>query len=184
VVISFLPKESRAKKGFTDKDEEDEQWGELLARVDSSRFTRLFRDLVLLAGLLRLRESSEAALIDLETIMGETEAYSKRIGSARDLHPEVKILKAIQGNIKDFSSQTLDFQKALTSSQLRVDLELLSLSLEVSNSNSSLTRDKKSRFARKLTKLAKRLRSKEEESKLTNLLAKTLQPHEDGNTGR
>jgi DNA primase len=65
------------------------------------------------------------------------------------------------------------------SSQLRVELELLSLSLQVSCSVSPDTKEKKARFARKLTKLAKHLRSKEEESKLANLLAKLLQPHED-----
>jgi len=162
-------------------EEEEENWGELLARIDASRFSMLFRNLVLLAGLLRLRESSAVVLYDLRVIMRETEKYLKRISSARGLHPEVRILETIQGNLVDFSSQSQDFQKALTSSELRIELELLSLSLQLSKSVSPEIKEKKARFARKLTKLAQHMRSQEEESKIRDLPTKTSQfPRDDG----
>nr|MDO8135735.1 hypothetical protein [Candidatus Njordarchaeum guaymaensis] len=165
----------RTRKKEVEGEEEEEQWGELLARFDVSRLSRLFRNLVLLAGLLRLRESSEAALDDLRVIMGETEEYSKRISSAMGMHPEAKILEAIQGNLDEFSSQTQNFQKALQSSELRIELELLALSLQLSRSTSKETKARKARLAHKVTKLAQHIRSKEEESKELDLLSRIFE---------
>jgi hypothetical protein len=181
VVLPQLSNYERTDRKNVGDEEEEEQWGELLAVVDSSRFSSLFRNLVLLSGLLRLHESSEVALSDLQTIMGETQAYSKRVSSASLLHPEVKILEAIQGNLQDFSSQTLDFQSALESSELRIELELMSLCLQLSRSVSPEVKEKKDKFAHKLTKLAQHIRSKEEESKLMAQVTKTSQSLEDEN---
>jgi hypothetical protein len=170
VVLSSLSTYDRAGRRETEE-EEEAQWGELLARIDFSRFTRFFRSLVLLAALLHLRESSEAALGDLRSITSETEAYSKRINSAKSMHPEARILEAIQRNLKEFSSQTQGFQNALQGSELRMELELLALSLKLSRFSSSENKARKIRFVNRITKLAKFIRAKEERSKELNLLS-------------
>jgi hypothetical protein len=173
VVLSSLSTYERG--GRKETEEEEAQWGELLARIDFSRLSKFFRSLVLLAGLLRLRESSEAALGDLRGIMSETESYSKRISSAKSMHPEARILEAIQRNLQEFSSQTQNFQDALQSSELRMELELLALSLRLSRSTSSETKAEKIRLTRRITKLARHIRAKEEKSKELDLLSKIFE---------
>jgi hypothetical protein len=175
VVLPFLSTDELAGRKGTDEEDEETQWGELLARIDVSRFSKFFRNLVLLAGLLRLRESSETALKDLGGIMSETEAYSKRINSAKSMHPEARILEAIQRNLQEFSSQTQNFQNALQSSGLRMELELLALSLRMSRSTSPETKAGKTRFTRRITKLAKYMRAKEEKSKELDILSKIFE---------
>jgi chromosome segregation ATPase len=174
VVLSSLSTYERGGRKETEE-EEEAQWGELLARVDFSRFSKFFRSLVLLAGLLRLRESSEAALRDLRGITSETEAYSKRISSAKSMHPEARILEAIQRNLQEFSSQTQNFQDALQSSELRMELELLALSLRLSRSTSSETKAERIRLTRRITKLARYIRAKEEKSKELDILSKIFE---------
>jgi hypothetical protein len=151
---------------------QEEPWIELIDRVDSSDFSKLFRNLVLVAGLLYLRESSESARIDLQTIIQETSKFSKRIASAREKHPEVKVLESIEGNLGEFSVQTEGFNKALLASELREELELLSLSLLLSRSPSSEGMRRKVSLAKKVTKLARHMKIRDERLEEKDSLSK------------
>jgi hypothetical protein len=143
------------------EDDEGRWWEDILQHIDSTRFSSLFRNLVLATGLLRLREGSEGALRDLETIISETERYSNRMSSAKNAHPEVRLLEAIEKNLTEFSLQTNDFRNALLASELRMELELTSLCLLLSKSKSPEGRARKINLARKLKRLARHIRMKE-----------------------
>lgn len=116
-------------------------------------------------GITSLARRERSALRDLDTIINETERYSNRMNSAKNAHPEVKLLEAIEKNLTEFSLQTNDFRNALLTSELRMELELASLSLLLSKSKSPERRTRKINLARKLTKLARRIRLKEGRSK-------------------
>lgn len=150
---------------MTDEEKEDLWWEDVLKNIDSSRFSKPFRNMVLITGLLRLREGGEAAIGDLETIMKETAKFSKRIGSARNRHPEAKILEQLEGNLTEFSYRTDTFHKALLASELRGELELLSLSLLLSRSSSTESRALRVKFANRLVRLAHKIKLGEEELK-------------------
>jgi hypothetical protein len=148
-----------------EEEKEDLWWEEVLRNIDSSHFSKLFRNTVLITGLLRLREGNEAAIGDLETIMKETTKFSKRIGSAIHRHPEAKILEQLEGNLTDFTYRTDIFHKAMLASELRGELELLSLSLLLSRSSSPGKRVLRTRFANRLVRFARRIKLGEEELK-------------------
>jgi hypothetical protein len=152
-------------------DKEGESWIELIDRIDSSDFSKLFRNMVLVAGLLHLRESSESALADLRTIIRETSKFSQRITRARGKHPEVAVLKSIESNLGEFSSQTDGFQKALIASELRSELELLSLSLVLSRSPSARSMVRKAKLSRRIKKLARYMKSKDKRTSEKYLLS-------------
>lgn len=165
-VSRFLPKKKEKEwQPIAEEDKEDLWWEGVLKNIDSSRFSKLFRNMVLITGLLRLREGGEAAIGDLETIMKETEKFSKRIGSARNRHPETKILEQLEGNLTEFSYRTDTFHKALLASELRGELELLSLSLSLSRSSSAESRALRVKFANRLVRLARKIKLGEEELK-------------------
>jgi hypothetical protein len=152
-------------------DEGEEPWIELLDRIDSSNFSKLFRNMVLTAGLLHLRKSSESALRDLQTIIQETSKFSQRIASATEKHPEVKVLKSIESNLGEFSTQTEGFHKALLASEMRGELELLSLSLLISRSASPGSIVWKAKLAKRITRLARHMKLKDERLKEKYLLS-------------
>jgi hypothetical protein len=171
-----LPKKKgNDPQGIAEEDREDLWWEEVLKNIDSSRFSKLFRNIVLITGLLRLREGGEAALDDLETIMKETGKFSKRIGSARNRHPEVKILQQLEGNLTEFSYRTDTFHKALLASELRGELELLSLSLLLSRSSSPESRALRVKFANRLVRLARKIKLGEEQLKKVSMPATVSQ---------
>ena len=147
------------------EDKEDLWWEDTLRNIDSAHFSRSFRNLVLLTGLLRLREGNDEAISDLETIMKETGKFSKRISSARNRHPEAKILEQLEGNLTEFSYRTDSFHKAMLASELRGELELLSLSLLLSRSSSAEKRALRTRFSNRLVRLARKIKLGEEELK-------------------
>ncbi|WXG44460.1 MAG: hypothetical protein WED04_10565 [Promethearchaeati archaeon SRVP18_Atabeyarchaeia-1] len=152
----------RKDEDFSGEIEREEPWVDLLDRIDSTNFSRLFRDIVLVAGLLHLREAGECAMKDLQVIIQETESFSKRITFAKQKHPEVDILSSIQSNLGEFSVQTCGFEKALLASELREELELLSLCLLLSRSRRPEGRTRKHNLARRLTKLARRIKIKDD----------------------
>lgn len=115
--------------------------------------------------MLHLRESSESALSDLQTIIRETSKFSERIASAKEKHPEVKVLKSIESNLGEFSLQTEGFHKALLASELRGELELLSLSLFLSRSRSPEGKVLKDNLAKRITKLARHIKLKDKRLK-------------------
>jgi hypothetical protein len=169
-VSRYLPRKKENEwQRITEEDKEDLWWEEVLKNIDSSRFSKLFRDIVLITGLLRLREGGQAAIDDLETIMKETDKYSRRIGSARSRHPEAKILGQLEGNLTEFSNRTDTFYKALLASALRGELELLSLSLLLSRSSSRESRALRVRFANRLVRLARKIKLGEEELKKVSI---------------
>jgi hypothetical protein len=155
--------------GIRGDEGEGEPWIELIDRVDSPNFSKLFRNIVLAAGLLHLRESSESALRDLETIVRETDKFSKRITLAKDKHPEVKVLTSIESNLGEFSLQTEGFHKALLASELRGELELLSLSLLLSRSPSHESKARKDNLAKRVTRLARFIKARDERLKETEV---------------
>jgi hypothetical protein len=146
-------------------DEEDLWWEEILKNIDSSHMSRTFRNIVLLTGLLRLREGNEEAISDLETIIKETSKFSRRIVSARSRHPEASILEQLEGNLTEFSYRTDSFHKTMLASELRGELELLSLSLLLSSSFSAEKRILRARFSNRLVKLARKIKLGEDELK-------------------
>ena len=152
-------------------EKEEEPWIELIDRIDSSDFSKLFRNMVLVAGLLHLRENSESALMDLQTIIKETNKFSQRITSAKEKHPEVKVLKSIESNLEEFSLQTEGFNNALIASELRGELELLSLSLLLSRPPSPESTIRKAKLAKMITRLAHHMKSRNERPKETYLLS-------------
>jgi hypothetical protein len=166
---------------ITEGNKEDIQWEEVLENIDSSRFSKLFRNIVLITGLLHFREGGEAALDDLETIMKETGKFSKRIGSARNRHPEATILEQLEGNLTEFSYRTDAFHKALLASELRGELELLSLSLLLSRSSSPQSRALRVKFANRLVRLARKFKLGEEELKKVSIPTSASQsPSDEG----
>jgi len=161
-----LPKKKEnGSQQVTEQDGEDQWWEEILKSIDSSHMSRSFRNIVLLTGLLRLREGNEEAISDLETIMNETGKFSKRIGSARNRHPEARILEQLEGNLTEFSYRTDSFHKAMLASELRGELELLSLSLLLSRSSSAEKRALRARFSNRLVRLARKIKLGEDELK-------------------
>jgi hypothetical protein len=172
-----LPKKVKNSSEQTSgRDEEDLWWEEILKSIDSSRMSRTFRNIVLLTGLLRLREGNEEAITDLETIMKETGKFSRRIGSARSRHPEARILEQLEGNLNEFSNRTDSFHKAMLASELRGELELLSLSLLLSRSSSAEKRILRARFSNRLVKLARKIELGEDELKKISMPSSSLQP--------
>ena len=151
-------------------------WEEMLKSIDSSHFSRSFRNIVLLTGLLRLREGNEEAISDLETIMKETSKFSKRIGSARNRHPEAGILEQLEGNLTDFSYRTDSFHKAMVASELRGELELLSLSLLLSRCSSAEKKVLRARFSNRLVRLARKIKLGEDELKKISIPSSDSQP--------
>jgi hypothetical protein len=158
-------KRGNGSQQTAEEDNEDLWWEEALKNIDTSHFSRSFRNLVLLTGLLRLREGNEEAISDLETIMKETGKFSKRIGSARNRHPKAKILEQLEGNLSEFSYKTDSFHKAMLASELRGELELLSLTLLLSRFSSAESRLLRTRFANRLVRLARKIKLGEEELK-------------------
>jgi hypothetical protein len=165
-VSRFLPKKKRDELSqIAEEAKEDSWWEEALKNIDSSRLSKSFRNLVLLTGLLRLREGNEEAISDLEAIMRETGKFSKRIGSARNRHPEARILEQLEGNLSEFSNRTDSFHKTMLASELRGELELLSLTLLLSRSSSAESKVLRTRFANRLVRLARKIKFEEEERK-------------------
>jgi hypothetical protein len=180
--MEFLPERQEEIDNRYGEEEEAEPWIETIDRIDSTDFSRLFRNTVLLAGLLHLRDDSLSALKDLETIIQETESFSRRIASAKEKHPEVDILRSIEKNIGEFSIQTGGFHNALVASELRGELELLSLSLVLSRSPSPESRMWKTNLAKKITRLARHLKLKDDGLKERNPLSSGESPAmEEGN---
>jgi hypothetical protein len=158
-------KRGNSSQQTAEEENEDLWWEGVLKSIDTSHFSRSFRNLVLLTGLLRLREGNEEAIGDLEIIMEETGKFSKRIGSARNRHPEAKILEQLEGNLTEFSYRTDSFHKAMLAGELRGELELLSLTLLLSRSSSAESRVLRTRFANRLVRLARKIKLGEEELK-------------------
>lgn len=162
-------------------DEEDLWWEEILKSTDSSHMSRSFRNIVLLTGLLRLREGNGEAISDLETIMKETSKFSKRIVSARNRHPEAGILQQLEGNLAEFSYKTDSFHKAMLASELRGELELLSLSLLLSRSHSKEKRVLRARFSNRLVRLARKIKLGEDELRKISTPPSDSQPRSGDN---
>lgn len=177
-------KKENGSQQIAGQNKEDLWWEEVLKNIDSSRFSKSFRNLVLLTGLLRLRAGNEEAISDLETIMKETGRFSKRIGSARNRHPEARILEQLEGNLTEFSYRTDSFHKAMLASELRGELELLSLTLLLSRYSSAETKVLRTRFANRLVRLARKIKLGEEELKKISIQQPEPQPVDEKAQGR